>query len=606
MPVIGVRELQERTAEVLGQVHEQKAEYVITHQGRPVAVLLPVNAEVVEAAMVPAGQRSVVGRGPKKEGSLMFQKLASTLLIVPFLLLVIIAGCAAPEMLQVTTNKACVSGGTNESACNVIEGFDGNTVSSNVTGATISGGGEPALPNRVTANFGTVGGGLDNNAGDRATVAGGSHNTANGFRATISGGNNNTASGAYSTLAGGENNTSNYFYTTVSGGNDNTASGRHATVGGGSGNTASFSLATVSGGANNTASGLDATVGGGSHNIASGTYATISGGSSNSASDIDTTVSGGSGNIATGETGTIGGGLVNRVTDNYATIGGGRGNTAGNANDDLRDASYSTVGGGLENVAGGSFATVPGGAANVAGGDFSFAAGRRAKIDTTHDGSFLFADSNDEDFHSAAANEFAVRATGGVRLVTAVDSAGNPTAGVRLAQGSGSWASLSDRNAKDDFVPVDGREVLSRLMTVPINTWSYKTQDPAIRHMGPVAQDFAVFGVGEDDQYINMIDADGVALAAIQGLYAMLQEKDGRIQAQQQQITALKAEITAQQSQLAALDARLALLEQKGGQNGHAAQAMSTDALLAWPQLIGVFLVGLTLAVRSRAQGSAR
>jgi prevent-host-death family protein len=61
MPIIGVRELREHTAEVLRQVREQKAEYVITYQGRPVAFLLPVNAEMVEAAMVQAGRQSVVG-----------------------------------------------------------------------------------------------------------------------------------------------------------------------------------------------------------------------------------------------------------------------------------------------------------------------------------------------------------------------------------------------------------------------------------------------------------------------------------------------------------------------------------------------------------------
>jgi hypothetical protein len=38
-------------------------------------------------------------------------------------------------------------------------------------------------------------------------------------------------------------------------------------------------------------------------------------------------------------------------------------------------------------------------------------------------------------------------------------------------------------------------------------------------HLGPVAQDFhADFGVGLDDRSICTLDADGVALAAIQGL----------------------------------------------------------------------------------------
>ena len=63
-----------------------------------------------------------------------------------------------------------------------------------------------------------------------------------------------------------------------------------------------------------------------------------------------------------------------------------------------------------------------------------------------------------------------------------------------------------------------------------METWNYKSQDPSIRHVGPMAQDFyAAFGVGEDEKHITTIDADGVALAAIQGLYRLAQEKDREI-----------------------------------------------------------------------------
>lgn len=63
MSVIGVRELRQRTAEVLKSVREEKAEYIITHQGHPVAMLLPVDAEAMEAAMVEAGKKTVVSGG---------------------------------------------------------------------------------------------------------------------------------------------------------------------------------------------------------------------------------------------------------------------------------------------------------------------------------------------------------------------------------------------------------------------------------------------------------------------------------------------------------------------------------------------------------------
>lgn len=58
MPLIGVRELRERTAEVLRQVREEKAEYIITHQGHPMALLLPLNAKAAEAALLEAGKQA--------------------------------------------------------------------------------------------------------------------------------------------------------------------------------------------------------------------------------------------------------------------------------------------------------------------------------------------------------------------------------------------------------------------------------------------------------------------------------------------------------------------------------------------------------------------
>ena len=62
---------------------------------------------------------------------------------------------------------------------------------------------------------------------------------------------------------------------------------------------------------------------------------------------------------------------------------------------------------------------------------------------------------------------------------------------------------------------------------LPLSTWSYQAQGGETRHMGPMAQDFhAAFGLGEDERYISSVDADGVTLAAIQGLYQLLLEKD--------------------------------------------------------------------------------
>ena len=62
------------------------------------------------------------------------------------------------------------------------------------------------------------------------------------------------------------------------------------------------------------------------------------------------------------------------------------------------------------------------------------------------------------------------------------------------------------------------------MVELPLTTWNYKA-DTGTRHLGPMAQDFfAAFGIGPDDQHIATVDADGVALAAIQGLHQKLEE----------------------------------------------------------------------------------
>ncbi len=104
----------------------------------------------------------------------------------------------------------------------------------------------------------------------------------------------------------------------------------------------------------------------------------------------------------------------------------------------------------------------------------------------------------------------------------------------------------SDRNVKANISTVEGREILERLAKVPISTWNYKTEGASIRHIGPMAQDFrGEFEVGRDDKSIHNVDANGVALAAIQGLYQVVKEKDELMAAQQQRIAALEARLAA-------------------------------------------------------------
>jgi hypothetical protein len=56
-----------------------------------------------------------------------------------------------------------------------------------------------------------------------------------------------------------------------------------------------------------------------------------------------------------------------------------------------------------------------------------------------------------------------------------------------------------------------------------------------------MAQDFhAAFSVGEDDRHITTVDADGVALAAIQALYRLVRERDVQIAALEARVAALE------------------------------------------------------------------
>jgi hypothetical protein len=204
-------------------------------------------------------------------------------------------------------------------------------------------------------------------------------------------------------------------------------------------------------------------------------------------------------------------------------------------------------------------------------------------------GCFVWGDNADADVACNDNNQFIARASGGVYLYTS----GDLSTGAYLAAGSGSWSSVSDRNLKDNFTPVDGQEVLASVAEIPIATWNYKAQDAAIRHMGPVAQDFyAAFGLGESETAISIVDADGVALAAIQGLYQLSQEQAARIQA-------LEAENASLQQRLSDLEARVAALEGGASTSGAAAGPLS-GLSAGWLALGGLLVVGLVLAQRRR------
>jgi len=554
---------------------------------------------------------------------------------------------------------------------NLIGGFSDNSVTSGVKGAAICGGGQAGNANLVTDSFGTISGGLNNQAGndtgtvddsrydtvgggmfniasgqnatvgggefnyainDFATVSGGWDNNANGASAAISGGWNNYAGGSYASVGGGSNNSANYLNATVGGGDYNSAGALSATVGGGSynnasgsystiggggpsdtgnpnstnnqtydnystigggaynragsddGNTTNAIYATVGGGMFNRATNASATVDGGLGNKASGQEATVGGGGLNEASGVDSTISGGYSNFASNWDSTVGGGVWNTAYGMEATVGGGNANSAGGKDSTVggginnqATAQATTVGGGWVNIASGNAATVPGGANNEAAGAYSFASG--ADAHATHDGAFVWSSAVRTDSYDI--QTFTVRAHNGARFYTA---SGTST-GVVLQAGGGSWSSLSDRDSKQNVSLMDPQVVLESLATLPISAWNYNSQDAEIRHIGPMAQDFyAAFGVGEDERYISSIDADGVALAAAQGLYILSQEQSARIETLETENADLKA-------QLSDIEARITAVEQ-GHPMGATQDSPAWLARAPW-----MLLAGLSVAV---------
>lgn len=116
--------------------------------------------------------------------------------------------------------------------------------------------------------------------------------------------------------------------------------------------------------------------------------------------------------------------------------------------------------------------------------------------------------------------------------------------GARCTTG-GTWTNASSRAWKEEFEAVDARDILTRVIEMPITEWSYKAED-GVRHIGPVAEDFAAaFGLGDDAQTIGTVDADGVALAAIQGLNQIVQEKDAEIAELRERLDRLEAMMAA-------------------------------------------------------------
>ncbi len=362
-------------------------------------------------------------------------------------------------------------------------------------------------------------------------------------------------------------------------------------------------------------------------NRATDAFGTIGGGYNNQAGDDAgdptdqpyATVAGGRGNQATATGSTVSGGTSNVASGPSSVVSGGNGNGA--------SGDRSNVGGGSSNVASGIASTVSGGAVNCAGGDYSWAGGLRAKIrvgnqpgdgncavssgDANGDeGTFIWAGSQNSEFTSTGADQFLVRAPGGVGinttsippLIEAVlqnrpSANGNVDLYMRTADhdrginiamlptaadarfiisqsngttftdriilqsdgdfevtarafkpGGGSWSSTSDARLKKDVTPLSG--ALDRLLQLKPVEFTYITPDPAKRpagrHIGFIAQEVA-------EVFPNWVeeDEDGFLTVGSQGFEALTVGS----------LREVRAENASLKASLSALEARLEALE---------------------------------------------
>ena len=440
--------------------------------------------------------------------------------------------------------RAAVTGGNLNTADGDYSGIGGgyeNAVATNAGGSFVGGG----YGNRVSFPGGSFGGG-------NATIGGGYYNVTAGNDATVAGGGNNNAANVNATVGGGGGNQASGYSASVAGGVDNIASGDESFVGGGGSDGGQTTLI------GNHAFGQFSVIGGGKQNTvdSNATGSVIGGGENNDIQIFSpaATIAGGTFNViqTTNDASTIGGGTENQIQSTYVnalianTIAGGLANII------QSNTLYATIGGGQFNTNSGYSATIPGGDGNYAAGSLSFAAGYHAQA--LYNGDFVWADSQNTNFAATTSDQVSFRCQGGVRF-TSGGAAVNQT--VAWTPGSGSWTFTSDRNAKEDFTPVDVQVVLEKVAQLPLSEWNYKGYTD--RHIGPMAQDFhAAFPFNPDDKMLNSADEAGVELAAIQGLNRKL---EAGTQDSEARISKLEAENAELKQRLEALER--AFLEQK-------------------------------------------
>lgn len=379
-----------------------------------------------------------------------------------------------------------LSGGAPITA-NLVGGSSVNSLAVGVRGATIAGGGAPAgtgqgggqTANRATSHYAFVGGGLGNVAGDATDLE----------------------YGRFASLAGGLQNQASGFASAVAGGAQNKATGYITSIGGGAGNAAVGDFAATSGGAELCAGG-DASWAGGDRakirpdNVAVHSEAGCAG--VPNSGDVN------------GDEGTFV--WADRQGADFVSSGPGQflvrasGGLALNTNS-------------IGSIADLVVAARPSGSGDADADLNLISRGGRS-------GAVFVSDGN---------GALVFQSSGGLFGLGAPGAAGrflNTGANNAYLSSGGTWTNGSSRAVKEHVSSLDPAQVLARVLALPVTRWRYRGSDEG-EHVGPMAEDFhAAFGLGPDAHGIATVDADGVALAAIQGLAARLEAENGSLRAE--------------------------------------------------------------------------
>lgn len=345
-------------------------------------------------------------------------------------------------------------------------------------------------------------------------------------------------------------------------------------------NLASASFATTVGGIGNTASG-HASVAAGSRSSASG-FGSVAIGNAGNASNSSSAVLGGVSNTASGQSSVVTGGDYNTAAGTSSMVGAGRSNCAGGDGSWVGGFAARTRSGNEPDD--GNCGSTNSGDADGDEGSFVWA-GRRVDgssllvpfVSTGPNQFLVRADggvaintntiSNTLDLVIAARSaasgadadaDLGLESRGGKRasmyvsdgsgmlVLTAPTNTGDtrfglgigsPVSGRYLVTNAnaahlttgGTWTNGSSRAFKHAFEAIDVSDVLARVVALPLSRWQYRDSSEG-SHIGPMAEDFSsAFGLGGSAQHISTVDADGVALAAIQGLNAKLEAENAAL-----------------------------------------------------------------------------